>query len=675
MELDTLRIKNFRQFYGEQEIEFADGQQNVTVIHGSNGAGKSTLLNAFIWLFYEDIELSRPDRIASERAMAELSMGQSVDVEVELVFTHENRRYEAKRKATFEKDREGDLSGHKVDTDLSVEFSDGDGNWKRRSNPQNTLEQILPERLRDLFFFDGETIDELTALDSQDRVQMAIQNIMGIEILERAIRHLEHVEGEFENEVDKHGSDELSDLIAEKRRISSDLDDVTERLEEVRSSRKEAKREIEEIDDRLRELEDSRELQERRDELQDTLSDLEAEISELNAEISGEISDSGHLVFGLPAIEKTGEMLREKRQKGEIPSRIKSHFVEDLLDLEECICDRPLEPGTPARESVKQWRERAGSTELEEQAMSIVGRLTEIGDRQEDLFDAIESHLEARSEARDERQRVIEELDDIQDKLQEVETEDVSQLESRRSELLEDREKFAEEVGKLEGNRDELKEELDEIESRIADAREQNELAEQARRRQLVAEHLRKKLEGLFEKYQHEVRESINDRVNEIFRDIIAKDYYAKIDEDYSLLILKDVGQQQAVSVAKSTGERQVASLSFIASLVSLARERYENDAEATHFTGGIYPIVMDSPFGTLDPEYQKSVSKVMPNMANQVVVMVTQSQWSDAVEGEMDDVSGRKYNLEYHNPSESNDTEYEYTVIQEDTRHAEVTP
>lgn len=673
MELDTLYVTNFRQFYGEQQIEFANGDQNVTVIHGSNGAGKSTLLNAFIWLFYDEIKLSRPERIASERAMAEIQIGEYAEVAIKLTFIHEGQRYEAQRTATFEKTRENDLTGKKIATDLNVEYTDEAGNWKRRSNPQNTLEQILPERLRELFFFDGETIDQLTAIDSQGRVQMAIQNIMGIEILERTIRHLEHVETEFEDEVDEHASDELSELIAEKRHIKSNFEELNEQLTNIQASRKETKREVEEIDDRLRELEASRELQQRRDELQERLDQIETEIQEINTEISQEISDAGHLVFGLPAIEKTGEMLRKKRQKGEIPSRIKSHFVEDLLDIEECICGRSLEPGLPARESVKQWRERAGSTKLEEQAMSIVGRLSEIGDSQEDLFEKIDTQLENRSQARDERQQAIEELDDIQDQLQDVETEDISQLELRRARLLEKREEFAEKAGRLENQCAEMHDELDEIEVKISDARQQSELAEQARRRQLVAVHLRKKLEALFEKYQHEVRESINNRVNEIFRDIIAKDYYAKIDDDYSLLILKDVGQQEEISVAKSTGERQVASLSFIASLVSLARERYESDTDATHFTGGVYPIVMDSPFGTLDPEYQKSVSKVMPKMANQVIVMVTQSQWSAAVEGELDSISGCRYDLEYHNPSESDDLEYEYSVIRESMTKAEV--
>jgi len=56
MELIALKLKNFRQFYGEQSVHFStDQDQNVTVIHGSNGSGKTTLLNAFTWLFYDNI--------------------------------------------------------------------------------------------------------------------------------------------------------------------------------------------------------------------------------------------------------------------------------------------------------------------------------------------------------------------------------------------------------------------------------------------------------------------------------------------------------------------------------------------------------------------------------------------------------------------------------------------
>ena len=47
MLLRTLKLKDFRQFKGEQTISFAtDPVKNVTVIMGENGSGKTTLAQA-----------------------------------------------------------------------------------------------------------------------------------------------------------------------------------------------------------------------------------------------------------------------------------------------------------------------------------------------------------------------------------------------------------------------------------------------------------------------------------------------------------------------------------------------------------------------------------------------------------------------------------------------------
>jgi len=107
----------------------------------------------------------------------------------------------------------------------------------------------------------------------------------------------------------------------------------------------------------------------------------------------------------MPAVEETGKMLQKKREKGEIPSDIKTHFVDDLLELKECICGRPLKKGTNPYEEVKGWRERAGSTEIEETAMSIVGRLSELGGDQEKLYSEIERHLSRRAQKADKNRR------------------------------------------------------------------------------------------------------------------------------------------------------------------------------------------------------------------------------------------------------------------------------
>jgi DNA sulfur modification protein DndD len=665
MKLERLQVENFRQFYGEQEIEFSqDQKKNVTVIHGSNGSGKTTLLNAFLWLFYGDITLPKPEEIASERAMAEVGASGTVDVVVQLSFDHDGRDYTARRTKTVRRNRSSDFTGTEVQHDLHLEFIDESGNRKVRGNASDSLRQIMPERLREIFFFDGETIDELSAIGGQEKIQTAIQNIMGLTILERGKRHLDTVRKRFEQEVSKHGSEELSDLYEERSDIEGRKATLEEELQDTRNSKEKAEEELEDVEQRLSELEESRELQQERSGLKEDVSDLEDQVERTNTELAQRISDAGYVPFAAPAVEETAIMLRQMREKGEIPSEIKTRFVDDLLEMGECICGRDLVPDSEPYRNVDKWREAAGSSELEEAAMTIAGRLTEIADDEEQIYEDIDEFLGRRSELKDDIQRKEERLSEISSKLEDIETEDISRLESRRSDLQDQISEYDQEIGRLNGRIDDIEEELQELSDQIDTVEEQNKKADLARRRAQMAEFLRDKINNLFEQYQDEVRKSVNDRVNDIFGDIIAKDYYAQIGDDYSLKILKDVGSEETIPVAKSRGERQVASLSFIAALISLARERYQSDEESIYFTGGIYPMIMDSPFGSLDPVYQKRVSAMLPNMAEQVVVLVTQTHWTDEVAGEMDQVANERYHLEYHNPSDEAGVEYEHTEI-----------
>lgn len=664
MELDTLTLENFRQFYDRQEITFSrDTDRNVTVIHGSNGSGKTTILNAFLWLFYDDVTLPRPDQIPNERALAEAGSDGTVTVTVTLKFDHEDRSYTARREKDYRLRGGEGFSASIVDENLTVEFIDQDGNHKRRGNPGDTLQNIMPERLREIFFFDGETIDELSAIGGQDKIQTAIQNIMGLTILERANRHLNEARKHYEAEASKYGSDELSDLYDQRKSLEEEKEASEDELEEVKSSKSKTENERDQVTERLRELDDSRGLQEERDELEGDIESLEEDIKEIEKNIASRISDDGYVPLAMPALEETAQMLREKRQQGEIPTEIKTQFVDDLLEIEECICGRELTPGSDPYRSVESWRERAGSSELEETAMRIAGRLSEIGEGEERLYNDIEEQLERRSQKQDIKQEKQERVSEISSILSDVDTEDIAELETRRTKLEEKISEYERTIGRLEGRLEELEDDIAELDEEIDDAEEESEKADLARRRARTADYLRDRVEQLFEEYQDNVRESVNDRVNDIFREIIAKDYYAEIDEDYSLKILKDIGEKEAVPVAKSTGERQVASLAFIASLVSLARERYESEEDVTYFTGGIYPMIMDSPFGSLDPEYQERISSMLPEMAHQVVVMVTDSQWTEEVKGEMGRVAGEEYHLEYYEPG-SGDVEYEHTEI-----------
>ena len=103
-------------------------------------------------------------------------------------------------------------------------------------------------------------------------------------------------------------------------------------------------------------------------------------------------------------------------------------------------------------------------------------------------------------------------------------------------------------------------------------------------------------LKELLESLSHQVRSELSARVDNIYQRIMRKDLRAIIDEDYELKVEKAFASGAKKFVTElSTGEKQVTSLSFIASIISLAREKSEQTNRVL-FSGGVFPLVMDSP-------------------------------------------------------------------------------
>jgi DNA sulfur modification protein DndD len=671
MQLHRLHLTNFRQFRSET-VEFALGDdQNVTVVHGQNGSGKTTLKNAFLWVLYDESDFNlRPDKLASQGALAEVDPGETVSVEVALEFEHENVDYEVTRSYEYQRQATDDYLGEIVDENLSLSYETPDGKRGTRQNPQRSVEQILPERLSDLFFFDGEYITQLSEGHSQDEVKESIQNIMGLTIIERSIRHLGEVEGRFESEVQEHGNSELSDLIDTRSELRDEVEDLTGSIDTKKQSRQRLREEISEIERKLEGIEEAAELQEERSRLESRQDALQAEIAEINESIDAEISKKGHLPFVMPAIEATAQDLDDLRERGEIPSEVSNQFVDKLLAQGECICGRPLEEGTHPYDSVEAYRSDAAENGVDQAAIRIISHLTSIQDEQTEYLDTVDELLEERSDLRDELTSVDEQLDEIQGKLEEMNITDPetgetpSELESARNRKKSEREELKRDIWDLERDIETREERLEEISKEIDEARQEESQAELARRRMQATSKVQQQLEESFEQLQNQVREYSNDLVSKTFDEIATKGYEAEITDEFELRI-RDQLQGEYLEVDKSRGERQIASLTFIGSLVQIARERYESDADAEYFSGGIYPIVMDSPFGALDDDHRRTVSRVIPRMAEQVVVLVTDSQWRGPVASEMNEIASRQYRLDFDEGD--GDTSYPRTRIVEE--------
>lgn len=667
MELVSITLKNFRQFR-DAHIKFARGDDGVTVVHGQNGSGKTTLLKAFPWILYGDVGFDNGiEHLPNEGVMAEAAVGDRVEVTGELVFDHEGSTYRATRRAEFRKEQAGDIYGVLEDTNSGLVEED-DSRERTIKNPETRLKQILPERLSDLFFFDGEDIDELAEIGNEDRIQEAIQNIMGLTILERSIRHLETVEDRFENRMEEYGSDELRNLIEEKRELTSTMNDHEREITDKRQTKEHLEGEIADIKAELEDFEESRELEKERAELEDRRGELEDRIDGINDDIRSTISESAYLEFAMPAIRETAEDLDDLRSNGKIPSELSNEFVDRLLDQRECICGRLLEPETEPYETVRGWKSDVTVEGVDQAAIRLIAHLEQIAKGRSDMFDELDDLIATRSDLQDEVDELTESIDEIGSRLEGLDVstgrdhEDPATLERRRQEKAATLEDVKEEIIRLEQRIEDKKETLDDLEDQIDDAEEEQSQALTARRRWQAAQAVREELESSFEQLQSTVREWSDNLIKQTFERIARKELQADITEEFKLRIRQQVGDD-LIEVNKSTGERQIASLAFIGSLVSIAQERYRSDDDSPYFTGGIYPVVMDSPFGALDKEHRRQVGRLMPELAEQVIVFATDSQWEGPVAEEMGPSIGQQYWLNFE--SGSGTDEYPVTRVE----------
>lgn len=631
MRLLSLSVENFRQFCGPYRIRFATSEdRNVTVVYGANGAGKTTFLNAFTWCLYDKFTpaFEKPDHLINEKTWSEASAGSDVSCKVVVEFDHEDRRYVVQRVTTRRKQESGESQVVR-DSELSIDVTEESGSTTRVKIPDQIIGQILPSRLSSFFFFDGERIENLVKPEAYQEIQDAIKTVLGLEAVERAIKHLATAGKKLESELKEVATPETQKHIAEKQSYEKDAETKREDKIKAVSNIESLKKEQGAIEEKLRGLEEAKRLQEKRDGLQKEYDENEASIVAARKEVARKCSRHGYLAFSKNLFESVVVALNSHRDKGEIPSPMKRQFVEDLLERAECICGTPLTPGTGPYDKVKSWKDRSGLADVEEAWTRLCAHAEDLQSAREELFQFLSeknSFLAARAATRTLlRQR----LTAVGDALGATESEEVRQLEERRHKVVEQEEQYKKTIWNLDRELEELEKHIKDKERQIQASQVQETKEKKARLRVQAARRAREVFEKILQLRTDDVRCQLDERIKSTYSKISYKAYTPGLNDQFHLELTKAIGSS-GEAVAKGTGENQILSLYFVGALADLARSRLGDGSRTSHaigFQGGIYPIVMDSPFGSLDENYREQVAGAIPLLAPQVIVFVTKSQ------------------------------------------------
>ncbi|MEM5016876.1 AAA family ATPase [Metabacillus indicus] len=658
MLIQYIKLKNFRQYYQEQTIEFSNSAtRNVTVIHGENGSGKTALLNAFSWCLYGLLNLPNESNIINEHAIA--SGVEEVEGSVTINFLDSGKNYTVTRKVMAKKSINGKVTY--FEPEVQVDYIDKDGLYKTVNNPTVELNRILPEDLRTYFFFDGERIDNLSKDSGTEDVKKAIKNIMGLEILERAITHTEKARVRFRNELKKYGNSQVINLIEELDKLEGQREDLKEQEILQKGNLKALDKQILEVETRLKQIEGAKQLQNQRDLKQAELLESQQTINMTRRRLQEKMSKNGYLAFIYSAIEKADTIIKQN-VNGDSLIGVSSAFIDEIISKGNCICGNLLISDSPHLEHLQMLKESLNLNNYQNKLYDLSGDFKIVKERKLNLINDLKTMKKNELNEIQKIKKLSEELDEISSKLTGKESEEIVELENKRLKLSNQKSVVERRIGVIENDLDLVKKSIIEKTNEQKKYQDMEEKGFLTQKRMDALQQLESVMLEILKVREKLVKLQLQDRITKVYSQFLRKGYHVQLADNYELNVLND----NKNIVGMSQGERQITSLSFIGAIVDIAREHYK-EQKADFDEGGIYPLVMDSPFGALDSDHRKRIANGIHKLADQVIVIVSTSQWRGEVSEQLADYIGKEYKLIYNDPRQNKERPYEFTEAVEE--------
>ncbi|TPX28181.1 AAA family ATPase [Cylindrospermopsis raciborskii] len=650
MKLTSIKFCNFRSFYGQTpEIAIAGGEfQNTTIIHGNNGAGKTSLLNGFTWVLYEKFTaaFAVTEQLVNKRAISEVGEDQAVECWVEVGWEHEGVRYRAKRNCRVYKNP---TTIDATKTKLTIQIVGDDGKWYFPiEQPEEIINNILPVSLHQYFFFDGERIEEIVRSDKKAEIAEATEIFLGVKVIDLATKHLKEAKKTLDSELAAIGDAETKQLLKQQSKLEKEISKISQRQTEIAEDLESQQVFKKDISARLVELSSVRDLQERRERLENQKRNNYDELKKTKEGLKKAISKQAYTLLLSETTVKFRQIIVAFKQRGQLKSGISREFVSELMKSGRCICGAELKEGGNGHFHVKSLLRKTGSSSVEETAIRMGAQIDDLEKQAQLFLEMINREQQRIYQLKTSLSDIETNLDSIEEILRKDPNEDISGLQKRLDEIEARIDDLNREQGANQKEISHLNTEIDIVVKQIAKQKQNEGRQILAQRRIIATQDAIDILTEVKNRQEKQFRLQLEKRVQEIFSEISVTPYIPKISEKYELTLVENTTGIEA-AVAASTGENQILSLSFIASIIDKVREWSEKKKIMMVPDSSTFPIVMDSPFGSLDANSRRHIAQTIPKLANQLVVLVTKTQWREEVESEIMERIGKEYVLTYY--------------------------
>jgi len=661
--LKRLVLENYCLFAGRCEFDLTPRVRGgivrpVVLFGGKNGAGKTSILSAIQLAFYGrrsvgDRLSEREYRLALRNRIhrnAETEMRASfakVGLEFEMVTQGEKHVYYIERGWTGIGDGEVEETFTAQKDGLPLDDVSSE-HW------QSFVANIVPERLSQLFFFDGEKIQTIAEdVSSQAAISEAIQTLLGLDM----VKSLQADLSIYRSKLLKTGNPEayereisgvetaIARLVSEKARLKTEQDSLIAELRKTRERITILESQLEAGGANFARASGSN--QARKELLRGRRASLEEAIR---------LECDGAVAFTLcPSVgRKLVKQLRveEARKRAHVAEREACAFGERLLSAArremrdsalrtvEAFLDRQIGAYRKAQADKPAEPELHGVSERD--SAVVVATVERDARASAERLHGLLSELE----------RVVEELSRVEVDLEKT----PEQLELQSPfELLKEQNQL---LGRQEERRRQCEERFHEVETAMAaserekrDVESRMETARDVTQKIAYIEKLQPALESYMERLTRAKISALQSEVTECYNRLARKaDFVRRIEiapADFSVSVIDRMGR----SIPKedlSSGEKQIFA---IAMLWGLART-----------SGRPLPVVIDTPLGRLDSDHRMNLVKnYFPHAGHQVILLSTDTEVDMPLFRELNGSVSHCYHLRYDEQQNRTSAEEEY--------------
>ncbi len=632
MRLKRIKMDNFRQFYGENELTFSmDPDKNITLIHGENGVGKTTLLNAVLWCLFEKLtpDFERPKELINYEAVKE----NRSTCRVEVAFMYEGDEYMAQRHYS-----QGGKSVFKV-------YKVDDGNFREMPGPKGFINSVLPQDMAPYFFFHGEGIASISDSKSSAKFREAVRNILGFTFAEAAIADLKKVRTEYTRNLATLSSKESGLKEAAERKANSEekLEELKIKFEEIIASTKDKSEEIGRIEDKLGSSGnvDAERLKREIGASAKRLGGYKLQIASIGLKRQALIPTYGWAVFGSELMDQGLKFIDESTLKGKIPSPYQDSFVNDLLEAGSCICGASIPAGSEARENVKKLLEKANTALINQKVMkarSVAANLKGCIEEFLDQIRLLDKEKSALDKVIGEEERA---LKDLESELSGIDEESIKKLTTARERLKAQEKELLRTQGALKAEMSRREEVITKTKRDLAVGGANSKAFQRVTTIQTGIEEMIKRCERRLDEFETSARSQVARMVNDFLNGFSRKDYQVRVTESFDFHLARTDGQV----VAKSKGEKLLLNLAFVSALIEQAEARAKASGDFL-VQGTVAPFVIDAPFGELDNTYRRATAEFLPTKVNQIAFLLSTSHWKGTVDETIRKKVGKEYIL-----------------------------